>query len=51
MAFIAMEYVKGSSLAELLHERPLTDVEAIAYAIQIADALAKAHAAGIVIAT
>jgi len=48
VAFIAMEYVKGSSLAELLHERPLTDAEAIAYAIQIADALAKAHAAGII---
>jgi len=48
VAFIAMEYVKGSSLAELLHERPLTDTEAIAYATQIADALAKAHAAGIV---
>jgi serine/threonine protein kinase/Flp pilus assembly protein TadD len=48
VAFIAMEYVKGSSLAELLHERPLTDAEAIAYATQIADALAKAHAAGIV---
>src|SRR6476661_360363 len=48
VAFIAMEYVKGSSLAEVLHERPLTDAEAIAYATQIADALAKAHAAGIV---
>jgi tetratricopeptide (TPR) repeat protein len=48
MAFIAMEYVKGSSVAELLQERPLADAEAIAYATQIADALAKAHAAGIV---
>ena len=48
VAFIAMEYVRGSSLAELLHERPLPDAEAVAYATQIADALAKAHAAGIV---
>ena len=47
-AFIAMEYVRGSSLAALLHERALTDQEAIAYAIQIADALSKAHAAGII---
>lgn len=48
VAFIAMEYVRGNSLAELLQERPLPDAEAIAYAAQIADALAKAHAAGIV---
>jgi serine/threonine-protein kinase len=48
VAFIAMEYVRGSSVAELLRERPLGDAEAIAYATQIADALAKAHAAGII---
>jgi serine/threonine-protein kinase len=48
VAFIAMEYVRGRSLAELLQERPLADTEAIAYATQIADALAKAHAAGII---
>jgi serine/threonine protein kinase/Flp pilus assembly protein TadD len=48
VAFIAMEYVRGSSVAELLRERPLADSEAIAYATQIADALAKAHAAGII---
>lgn len=48
VAFIAMEYVKGNSVAELLRERPLADSEAIAYATQIADALAKAHAAGII---
>src|SRR3954467_3993727 len=48
VAFIAMEYVRGSSVAELLQERPLADAEAIAYATQIADALAKAHGAGIV---
>src|ERR1700686_4679693 len=48
VAFIAMEYVRGHSLAELLQERSLTDAETIAYATQIADALAKAHAAGII---
>ncbi|MCU1253951.1 MAG: hypothetical protein JWM83_250 [Candidatus Angelobacter sp.] len=48
VAFIAMEYIRGSSVAELLRERPLGDAEAIAYATQIADALAKAHAAGII---
>jgi eukaryotic-like serine/threonine-protein kinase len=48
VAFIAMEYVKGNSVAELLRERPLADSEATAYATQIADALAKAHAAGII---
>jgi serine/threonine-protein kinase len=48
VAFIAMEYVRGSSVAELLQECPLADAEAIAYATQIADALAKAHGAGIV---
>jgi serine/threonine protein kinase len=34
-------------VAELLREGPLADSEAIAYATQIADALSKAHAAGI----
>jgi serine/threonine protein kinase/tetratricopeptide (TPR) repeat protein len=48
VAFIAMEYVRGRSLAELLQERSLADAETIAYATQIADALAKAHAAGII---
>jgi eukaryotic-like serine/threonine-protein kinase len=48
MAFIAMEYVRGQTLAALLHERPLEEAEAVQYAIQIADALAKAHAAGII---
>ncbi len=48
IAFIAMEYVRGESLASLLQARSLDDPEAIGYAIQIADALAKAHAAGII---
>jgi serine/threonine-protein kinase len=48
MAFIAMEFVRGKSLAGLLHERALSDTDAVQYAIQISDALAKAHAAGII---
>jgi eukaryotic-like serine/threonine-protein kinase len=48
IAFIAMEYVRGRSLAELLRERRLSDAEAVAYGTQIAEALGKAHAAGII---
>ncbi len=48
MAFIAMEYVRGRTMSDLLHERELSEAEAVQYAIQIADALAKAHAAGII---
>jgi serine/threonine protein kinase len=46
--FIAMEYVKGRPLAELIPATRLTLGVALSYAIQIADALAAAHAAGIV---
>jgi serine/threonine protein kinase/Tol biopolymer transport system component len=45
--FIAMEYVAGPSLADLLGRRQLSIREAVKYAAQIADALAAAHAAGI----
>ena len=48
VTFIAMEYVRGHSLADLLKDRPLADDEAIRYALQIAEALSKAHDAGIV---
>src|SRR6184192_1186229 len=46
--FIAMEYVPGKALNRLISRKglPLSDV--LKYAIQIADALAAAHAAGIV---
>src|SRR5438270_3504082 len=47
-AFIAMEYVRGHTLAQLLARERLTDAQALDYATQIAEALAKAHAAGIV---
>src|SRR6516165_1743145 len=46
--FIAMEYVPGKTLDKLVGRRGLGLGEALKYAVQIADALAKAHAAGIV---
>ena len=46
--FIAMEHVEGRTLETLLRERQLGTQRALDYAVQIADALGKAHAAGIV---
>ena len=46
--FIVMEYVRGSTLDQLIHRKGLRTAETLKYAIQIADALAAAHAAGIV---
>jgi serine/threonine-protein kinase len=46
--FIAMEYVEGRTLRERIAAGPLPLEEALQYAIQVADALAKAHCAGIV---
>jgi eukaryotic-like serine/threonine-protein kinase len=46
--YIVMEYVAGKTVDELVRRRPLRQNEALGYAIQIADALARAHAAGIV---
>jgi len=46
--FIAMEYVNGPTLREIIARRPCTVSETLRYAVQIADALAAAHAAGIV---
>src|SRR5262245_50240804 len=46
--FIAMEFVQGQTLDQLLAKKALTLDVALNYAIQIADALAAAHAAGIV---
>jgi eukaryotic-like serine/threonine-protein kinase len=46
--FIAMEYMPGRTLDELISRKGLRLNEALKYAIQIADALAKAHAAGII---
>jgi serine/threonine protein kinase/Tol biopolymer transport system component len=46
--FIAMEYVSGKSLEQLMKRTRLPLDQALDYAIQIADALAAAHAAGVV---
>ncbi len=46
--FIAMEYVEGKTLEQWINRRSLRLSDVLKYAVQIADALAKAHAAGIV---
>jgi len=46
--FIAMEYVPGKTLDQIIGRKGLRLSEALKYAIQISDALAQAHAAGII---
>ena len=46
--FIAMEFVPGKTLEELIGRKPLKLSTALRYAVQIAHALAKAHSAGII---
>ncbi len=46
--FIAMEYVRGSTLTSILKSRRLSLEEALQYAVQISDALSKAHSAGVI---
>jgi Tol biopolymer transport system component len=46
--YIAMEYVAGQTLDHVIGPAGLRLPEALRYAVQIADGLAKAHAAGIV---
>jgi serine/threonine protein kinase/Tol biopolymer transport system component len=48
VVFIAMEYVDGRTLDKLIPPKGLRYSEALQYAVQIAGALAAAHAAGIV---
>jgi Tol biopolymer transport system component/predicted Ser/Thr protein kinase len=45
--FIAMEYIEGKTLDELIPREGMRPAQALRYAVQIADALAKAHGAGI----
>ena len=47
--FIAMELLEGRSLRQILEAGPLSERELLAFATQIADGLAKAHAAGIIL--
>src|SRR5256884_4241255 len=47
-AFIVMEYVSGKTLDQLIGRRGLRLNQALKYAVQIAEPLAKAHAAGII---
>jgi eukaryotic-like serine/threonine-protein kinase len=47
-AFLVMEYLDGETLAERLARGPLPLDQTLRYAIQIADALDKAHSTGIV---
>src|SRR5881409_3353465 len=46
--FIAMEYVPGKTLDQMIGRKGLRLNDALRYAVQIADALAKAHSAGII---
>jgi len=46
--FIVMEYVAGKTLDQLIGRKGLRLGEALKYAVQIADALVRAHSAGIV---
>ena len=48
MDFIAMEYVEGQSLARAIPKPGLPAPRVLDYAVQIAAALAKAHAAGVI---
>ncbi len=48
MDFIAMEYIAGKTLDELIPRKGLRLTLILKYAVQIADALARAHAAGII---
>src|SRR5256885_11296095 len=46
--FIAMQYVAGRNVRQLVNGRPLELRSALSIAIQVADALAVAHARGII---
>ena len=46
--FIAMQYLKGETLAELVSRGSVPVAKAVEIAIQVADALSEAHACGVV---
>src|SRR6185369_8237400 len=47
-AFIAMEYVEGRTLENLIQQTPLSIASAVDYAVQITDALSHAHEQGVI---
>ena len=47
-SFIVMQYVEGETLAARIQHRPLEVRESLGIAVQVADALAEAHAHGII---
>src|SRR5947209_18631723 len=46
--YLVLEYLEGESLADRLHRGPLPMPQVLAYGIQIADALERAHRQGVV---
>ena len=46
--YIVMEYLDGRDFKSILRSRPLQIAEAVTYLLQICEALAEAHAAGVV---
>ena len=48
MNYIAMEFIDGQTLRELIHEKQTDLVKLLRHLQHVADGLAKAHAAGIV---
>jgi eukaryotic-like serine/threonine-protein kinase len=48
LSYIAMEFVEGETLFDMLHRGPLSAQVATDFAWQIADGLARAHGAGVI---
>jgi tetratricopeptide (TPR) repeat protein len=48
LTFIAMEYIEGSSLGEVLRDGPLEPFRSLQVAKEVAEALSAAHAAGVI---
>jgi len=46
--FIVMEYVDGKPLSEKLESGPLPNHDSVSYSLQLAEALAEAHAQGVI---
>lgn len=48
LTFIAMEYIEGNSLGDVLHQGPLDQFRALQVAREVAEALGAAHEAGVI---